>query len=151
MSAASLNLTEFVPYRLSVASNTVSDLIAREYQNRFGLKIPEWRVMAVLGEGAAMTQRDLVHATRMDKVTVNRAAKALVERELLARTPSRDDGRSHHLELSKTGRALYDDISPAALAIEGKLLAVLGQGERETLLGLLDKLQHAAERAAGRF
>lgn len=150
MSNETLNLTEFVPYRLSVASNIVSGLIADEYQNRFALKIPEWRVMAVLGEGAAMTQRDLVHATRMDKVTVNRAAKALVERELLARTPSRDDGRSHHLELSNTGRALYNDISPAALAMEGKLLAVLGEGERETLLRLLDKLQHAAERAAGR-
>ena len=150
MSNMALNLTEFVPYRLSVASNVVSDLIAREYQNRFGLKIPEWRVMAVLGEGAAMTQRDLVLATRMDKVTVNRAAKALVERQLLARTPSQDDGRSHHLELSGTGRALYNDIAPAALTMEGKLLAALEAGERETLLMLLDKLQYAAERATGR-
>lgn len=150
MSGANLNLAEFVPYRLSVASNIVSGLIAREYQNRFGLKIPEWRVMAVLGEGAPMTQRDLVHASRMDKVTVNRAAKTLVERELLARTPSRDDGRSHHLELSATGRALYNDIAPAALVIESKILAALDTGERETLLALLDKLQHAAERATGR-
>lgn len=150
MSGANLNLAEFVPYRLSVASNIVSGLIAREYQNRFGLKIPEWRVMAVLGEGAPMTQRDLVHASRMDKVTVNRAAKTLVERELLARTPSQDDGRSHHLELSATGRALYNDIAPAALAIESKILAALDTGERETLLALLDKLQHAAERATGR-
>lgn len=150
MSNDTLNLAEFVPYRLSVASNIVSGLIADEYQNRFALKIPEWRVMAVLGEGTPMTQRDLVHATRMDKVTVNRAAKTLVERELLARTPSRDDGRSHHLELSQTGRELYDDIAPVALMIERKLLGVLQEGERETLLAILDKLQHAAERAAGR-
>lgn len=150
MNKERLNLTEFVPYRLSVTSNAVSDLIAREYQSRFGLKIPEWRVMAVLGEERTMTQRDLVHATRMDKVTVNRAAKGLVDRQLLSRTPSRDDGRSHHLELSFTGRALYEDIAPAALAMESKLLAVLNDGERETLLGLLDKLLHSAERNVGR-
>lgn len=151
MSATELNLAGFTPYRLSVTTNVVSDLIAREYQSRFGLKIPEWRVMAVLGEGKARTQRDLVDATHMDKVTVNRATKALVDRRLLTRIPSQKDGRSHHLELSDTGRTLYDEIVPTALAMEARVLSVLNDEERATLLELLDKVQASAEYAAERM
>ena len=47
-----LVLSKYLPYRLSVASNKASGLIARAYQARFGLTIWEWRVIAVLGEGA---------------------------------------------------------------------------------------------------
>src|SRR3546814_11526045 len=76
MAAKTLNLDQFLPYRLSIASNALSERIAEEYQSRFGLKIPEWRLMAVLGEGQPKTPRDLVAAPRMAQETVNRAAPA---------------------------------------------------------------------------
>ena len=145
MAAKKLNLDNFLPYRLSIASNTLSSRIAAEYQNRFGLKIPEWRLMAVLGEGNPKTQRELVEATRMDKVTVNRAAKALAERQLIARQAHAVDGRSHHLELTETGRSLYDAIVPAALASESQLESNISAGERAALLAILAKLTAAAE------
>jgi DNA-binding MarR family transcriptional regulator len=104
MSRSKLILGEFLPYQLSITSNAVSEFIARSYRGRFGLKIPEWRVMAVLGERASATQRELVAATQMDKVTVNRASKALVERGLIGRAPNETDGRSHHLALTPVGR-----------------------------------------------
>lgn len=145
MAAKKLNLDNFLPYRLSIASNALSERIATEYQNRFGLKIPEWRLMAVLGEGKSLTQRELVAATRMDKVTVNRAAKALADRQLIARLAHEADGRSHHLELTETGRSLYDAIVPAALASEARLESNLSPDERKVLLAILAKLTAAAE------
>ncbi|HWW56590.1 MAG TPA: MarR family winged helix-turn-helix transcriptional regulator [Sphingopyxis sp.] len=145
MTAKKLNLDNFLPYRLSIASNALSSRIAAEYENRFGLKIPEWRLMAVLGEGQPKTQRELVEATRMDKVTVNRAAKALAERQLIGRQAHRDDGRSHHLDLTETGRSLYDAIAPAALASEARLESNISASERATLLRILAKLTSAAE------
>lgn len=145
MAAKKLNLDNFLPYRLSIASNVLSSRIADEYQNRFGLKIPEWRLMAVLGEGKPKTQRELVAATRMDKVTVNRAAKALAERQLIARQAHEADGRSHHLELTQTGWSLYDAIVPAALASEAQLESNITADERATLLAILAKLTAAAE------
>ncbi len=140
-----LNLAAFVPYQLSVASNAVSDLIARQYQARFGLKIPEWRLIAVLGQGEPLTQRDLVHATRMDKVTVSRAAAALSERALVERAASERDGRSHLLLLSEAGQALYREIAPAALVMEQAVLACLTLDERFTLSAMLARLRDAAD------
>ncbi|MGV3731017.1 MAG: MarR family winged helix-turn-helix transcriptional regulator [Sphingopyxis sp.] len=145
MAAKKLNLDNFLPYRLSIASNALSSRIAAEYENRFGLKIPEWRLMAILGEGTPKTQRELVQATRMDKVTVNRAAKGLADRQLIARQAHEADGRSHHLALTDTGRSLYDAIVPAALASEAQLEANLSADERATLMALLAKLVAAAE------
>jgi len=145
MPPKTLNLDQFLPYRLSIASNSLSSRIAAEYQSRFGLKIPEWRLMAVLGEGRPKTQRELVAATRMDKVTVNRAAKALADRNLIARQAHEADGRSHHLELTETGRSLYDAIVPAALATEARLESHISAAERVTLMTILAKLTAAAE------
>lgn len=139
-----LTLADFLPYQLSITTNAVSDLIARSYQGRFGLKIPEWRVMAVLGERASVTQRDLVLATAMDKVTVNRASKALVERGLLGRAPNETDGRSHHLALTQLGRELYDQIVPLALSVEVELEKVLTAEEAQILSGMLERLRTKA-------
>lgn len=139
------NLDDFIPYQLSTASNAVSDLIAREYKSRFGLKIPEWRVMAVLGNRGNATQRQLVEATLMDKVTVNRAVKTLVDRALLGRSPNSADGRSHHLMLSGTGRDLYEQIMPAAETMEKKIMSVLSDGEQKQLSAWLAKIKQSAD------
>lgn len=145
MPTNTLNLAAFLPYQLSIASNAVSDRIARQYQVRFGLKIPEWRLMAVLGQGVAKTQRDLVHATRMDKVTVSRASAALTERGLVSRAASERDGRSHLLTLTDAGESLYAEIAPVALEMERALLDCLTPAERATLSELLARLRAAAD------
>ncbi len=141
MAKPKLTLAEFLPYQLSITSNAVSDLIARAYRGRFGLKIPEWRLMAVLGEQASATQRELVAATAMDKVTVNRASKALEDRGLIGRAPNVADGRSHHLALTDTGRELYDQIVPLALSVEAELEKILGAEEAKSLETMLMKLR----------
>ncbi len=139
-----LRLIEFLPYQLSVTSNAVSDLIAQSYRSRFGLKIPEWRVLAILGERDEITQRELVDATAMDKVTINRATKALADRELICRAANSADGRSHHLTLTDAGQSLYAEIVPLALQTEASLEAVLEPGDAKKLENILSRLQAQA-------
>lgn len=149
MSAPTTRLADFMPYRLSVTTNMLSDLIAGRYRARFGLKIPEWRVMAVLGDAGPQTQRALVGATRMDKVAVNRACKVLEDRGLVARSPNASDGRSHHLELTATGRAMFDQIMPMALDMEARLFGCLTARETEMLKATLGKLDERAAAMLG--
>ena len=137
-------LSEFLPYLLSITTNAVSDRIADEYRARFGLKIPEWRVMAVLGDSGAHTQRELVHHTRMDKVAVNRACKVLEERGLIARSPNASDGRSHHLELTLAGSQMHGEIMPIALKMEARLFGALSAAERKTFTDLLQRVREQA-------
>jgi len=145
----SLRLDAYLPYRLSVASNAVSGLIARAYQDRFGLTIPQWRLICVLAEDGALTQAQIVARTVMDKVTVSRAAQGLVHRRLVDRADHQADGRSHVLALTAEGRRLQAEIAPLALAYEAALIAGLAPGEVATLKRLLSRLQAAAGQLAG--
>ena len=140
----SLRLDDFLPYRLSIASNRVSGAIATAYQALFGLRIPEWRLVAVLAEGGEMTQQAIGRVTRMDKVTVSRAAIALVDRGLARRSPNRDDQRSHHLSLTAAGHTLYDEVAPKALALERQIFAGFEADELARLRTMLERLEAAA-------
>ncbi|HEX5776914.1 MAG TPA: MarR family winged helix-turn-helix transcriptional regulator [Caulobacteraceae bacterium] len=146
--ARDLTLDEYLPYRLSIASNAVSKLIARAYEDRFGLTIPQWRLMAVLAE-KPLTQQAIVARTAMDKVTVSRAAQGLVNRHLVGRAAHEADGRSHILALTEQGRELHAEIAPLALAYEAALLSGLTPGEAETLKRLLMRVETAAGRLSG--
>ncbi len=147
--AGTLKLDGYLPYRLSVASNAVSGLIARAYQDRFGLTIPQWRLICVLMEDGGMTQNQIVARTVMDKVTVSRAAQGLLSRHLVARSDHHADGRSHVLTLTEEGRRLHSEIAPLALAYEAALISGLAPGEVQLLKRLLSKVQAAAGQLAG--
>ena len=137
-------LADFLPYQLSIASNAVSTRIAEQYRRRFDLKTTEWRIMAVLGDAGALSQRELSQATLMDKVPVNRACRKLEDRELVARRPNERDGRSHLLELTVEGRAVHARIMPLARAIERELFGVLDNSEQAVLRDLLVRVRQAA-------
>lgn len=138
-------LSTFLPYQLSLASNAVSGRIAIEYRQRWGLSIPEWRVMAVVGDAGALTQRDLTRRTLMDKVAVNRACKGLEERDLAVRTPNEADGRSHLLDLTASGRQMHSEIMPLAKEMEGKLFEGFSADELELFRKLLSRARQRAE------
>ena len=144
MASSTARLADFLPYLLSITSNAVSARIAEEYRARFGLKIPEWRVMAVLGDAGAQTQRALAGATLMDKVAVNRACRGLEDRLLVERTPNDSDGRSHHIALTAAGRAMHGQIMPLALEMERRMFAALAPAERDQFKALLARISARA-------
>ena len=139
-----LRLSEFLPYRLSIASNAVSERVAGVYQARFGLKVPEWRVIAVVAEQERLTQAGLVAATQMDKMTVSRAVTALVERGLLTRAPA-GDRRTLELTLTAQGNSLHTEIAPLAMAMETELLTGFSRAERTQMMALLKRLEACAK------
>ncbi len=143
-----LDLDSFVPYRLSVLSNRVSSAIAREYSERFGLSIPEWRVMAVLGKTPGLSSRAVAERTAMDKVQVSRAVASLVESKRVLKQLDSEDGRIARLSLTAKGRAIYDEVVPLALHLERVFLAALSAQERATFDKLMAKLDKQASQIA---
>lgn len=135
-----LKLDQFVPYRLSVLSNTVSQAIAREYGARFGLSITEWRVLAVVGRHPGLSANEVAEYTAMDKVAVSRAVARLVENDRLKREVYAGDRRRSVLNMTPKGQRIYDRVVPRALEYERQLLETLTAEERHWLDHLLTKL-----------
>jgi DNA-binding MarR family transcriptional regulator len=141
---ASLELETFLPYRLSVLSNRVSSRIARSYEKRFGLTIPEWRVMAVLGQFPGLTAAEVTERTAMDKVQVSRAVARLMVSGRIEQKAVDGDRRARHLFLSAAGRLDHGEIVPLAREMERQLVGTLTPAERVQLDGILEKLLAAS-------
>lgn len=147
--ASNLRLDHYLPYRLSVAANEVSRLVARAYEDRFGITIPQWRILANLAEHGPLTPLQVGKRTVMDKVTVSRAAQGLVQRGLLVRLENGKDGRSHILAMAPEGEALYAHVAPLAVEFERALLDQWSAEDVERLHEQLKRLQHTAAVLAG--
>ena len=138
MSKADFNLEEFLPYRLSIAANTVSKRIAKTYAP-YKLSRTQWRVMAVLASSDKMTAQSVADKTGMDKTTVSRAVGKMLERDLVKRGASEQDGRSAPLSLSVEGRAVFEKIAPVALRQEQELKDMFSCADLKTFISFLDK------------
>ena len=137
-------LERFLPYRLSVLTNTMSRAFARSYGRRFGLTIPEWRAMAVLGRFEPLSANEVAARTAMDKVRVSRAIARLKAAGLVGRSTDARDRRRSALRLSGAGRQMHDAIVPLARALEMRLVFDLSGPERALLDRLIDKLMGRA-------
>lgn len=135
-----LRLDAFIPYRLSYTSNLVSHSIAERYEALFGISIPEWRVIAWVAETDGITQQEICSRTRMDKVSISRAAMSLVHRGLLERKPNVEDKRSHLLILSQAGEELYAAIAPKAIELEQRIFSRFTPEEMENFRSMLRRI-----------
>jgi DNA-binding MarR family transcriptional regulator len=138
---APLELEHFLPYRLSILSNTISQTIAEDYQRLYDISVTEWRVMAVLARFDGLSAREVAERTAMDKVAVSRALARLVESGRVSRSIHDDDKRRSVLGLTDAGWTMHDDVAPMARAREREVLAKLDAEERAWLERILDKLQ----------
>jgi DNA-binding MarR family transcriptional regulator len=139
-----LELDRFLPYRLSVLANTMSVAIATAYAERFGLSIPEWRVMAVLAQQPGLSAAQVATRTAMDKVAVSRAVASLERARRVERTQATSDRRRSQLQLTPKGAAVYREVVPFALAYEDAVLRGLPARARQKLDVLLDDLLERA-------
>ena len=139
-----LELEHFLPYRLSVVSNHISQTIANAYAERFGISITEWRVLAVLGRYPELSANGVAERTAMDKVAVSRAVARLLKTGMIERETHDSDRRRSVLRLSAAGYRIYDQVAPMALDYERRLLAGFSDAERATLARLIDRLDEAS-------
>ncbi len=139
-SPQALELENFLPYRLSVLAQLVSESLHDLYAGPFDLTVTQWRVMAALGRLAPLTASDVGQRIVMDKVAVSRAVAALMQRGLVERATDRNDRRRASLRLSARGRAMHARIVPIALAYERRLCEALTDSERRLFDSLAERL-----------
>lgn len=127
---ALLKLEHFLPHRLNVLSSLVSMALTRVYGRRYGISIPEWRVLVTLGEYGVMTGKAVGARTHMHKTKVSRAVAQLEQRKLVARRANRADLREAFLSLTHAGRTVYEEAAPIALEFTERLSEAVAPGDR---------------------
>ena len=143
---AKLDLFKFVPFRLNRLAAEVSSELSGEYQARYGLDIPEWRVLATLGFRAeACSAQYIAHCTRTHKSTISRAVTALMKRQLVERVENRHDRREFVLRMTRKGKALYERLIPRLLRKEREIMSCLTAKERDDFARMLGKIERSLD------
>ncbi len=141
-----LDLFRFVPFRLNRLAAEVSAELSSEYQQRYGLDIPEWRVLATLGfRDDACSAQYIAHCTRTHKSTISRAVTALMRRRLVERVENEDDRREFALRMTRKGKALYEELIPRLLRKEREILSCLSVQERKDFAHMLGKIESSLD------
>ena len=139
---ARLDLFKFVPFRLNRLAAEVSSALSAEYQARYGLDIPEWRVLATLGfRLEPCSAQYIAHCTRTHKSTISRAVTTLMKRQMIERVENEADRREFRLRMTAKGKALYEELIPRLLRREQEILSCLSAQERKNLAALLGKVE----------
>lgn len=141
-----LDLFRFVPFRLNRLSAEVSAALSSEYRVRYGLDIPEWRVLATLGfRNDACSAQYISDCTRTHKSTISRAVTALLERQIVERVENEADRREFRLRLTRKGRLLYEELIPRLLRKEQEILSCLSAQEKKQFATLLGKIEQSLD------
>jgi len=141
-----LDLFRFVPFRLNRLAAEVSAALSDEYQERYGLDIPEWRVLATLGfRNDACSAQYIAHCTRTHKSTISRAVTSLMTRQLVERVENEDDRREFRLRMTRKGKALYEQLIPRLLRKEREIMSCLTLQEQKDFARLLGKIENSLD------
>ena len=148
---APLKLEQFLPYRLNVVASLVSQALSRIYADRYGIGVPEWRVLVTLGQYGMMTGKGIGAHSHMHKTKVSRAVALLEKRKLVTRRANRADLREAFLALTPAGRAMYDDLAPIALDFAHRLSEVVDPADRAAFERAVDRLIERSAKLAAEF
>jgi DNA-binding MarR family transcriptional regulator len=146
-----LRLERFLPYRLNVVGFFASRALGRIYGEHFGIGIPEWRVVAQLGEFGKLTSRDIGELAQMHKTKVSRAVTELERRGLVSRAENRQDRREAFVALTAAGKRVYEQIVPLALAFEARWTEGIAAEELKVFERVLSTLTERGRHLAGGY
>ncbi|ALK08588.1 MarR family winged helix-turn-helix transcriptional regulator [Blastochloris viridis] len=135
-----LQLEAFLPYRFNVLSALVLRALGQIFGERYGIAIPEWRVIATIGQFGTLTAKQIGAHSHMHKTKVSRAVATLERRNLIIRRSNKADLREAFLSLTEDGLAIYRDIAPTALEFGDRMVADLDPTDYAVLDRVLDKL-----------
>jgi len=121
----------------------------------FGLRVPEWRVLASLCARRRCSMSELADLTTIDRTTLTRTVDRMERSRWLARLGDASDLRVTRLALTASGERLFERIWPTVdrlnrVAVEGLPVGAIDKlrGTLERMKANLDQLPAADERAA---
>lgn len=142
-----LPLDQWITYRFGLVASRVGRFIAPMYRTRHGLKIWEWRALAVIARFEPLSAKELAEHSSSDPINVARAIRSLTGKALISRTAAPHDRRRAVLTLTEAGRAMHADVERTALQIEQILRETMTEAEQATLARALDLIdERIAER-----
>lgn len=138
-------IKQFVTYRLLKAHLALNAQASEMLSKAAGITLGQWRVMAFVGAGDALTSRAVAAVSGLDPAQISRSLKALEAGGLIKAKRLPEDRRTLALSLTEKGQSAFDKILPLMQARQQHLMNALSVEERKLILSALEKLEIASE------
>ncbi|WP_244223169.1 MarR family winged helix-turn-helix transcriptional regulator [Pseudoalteromonas lipolytica] len=137
---ATFDLNSFLPYTLNNIATQMSEQFSELYQSQFDLTVPQWRIIANLAQYGQLSAKSLCDLAHMDKSTVSRAVKRLLERDIISAQSDPLDKRATLLSLTRDGSDMVEKIRSVALDWQAEMLKDINEHEYENFISTLNKV-----------
>lgn len=117
----------------------------------YGVRVPEWRVLATLYTRRRCSMSELANLTTIDRTTLTRTVDRMQHAGWVVRLSDSDDMRVTRLALTATGEKLFARIWPAVDQINRAAVASLPEGAVGMLRWMLERMRDSLDQdlAAG--
>jgi DNA-binding MarR family transcriptional regulator len=106
---------------------------------------PQFAVLHALRQEGDVDQKTIGERVSLDRSTTAEVLSRLASRQLIQRRRDQKDGRRNVIRLTHRGEQILLDLVPRAVRMNHLLTSVLNDGERRTLLDMLNRLVEADE------
>lgn len=141
-----INLRGTVAFRVLGIAAKLTQGFLQSYTTRFGIGLPEWRTLGMLGQFGSMPSIRIAELADMDRGSISRAVAWLEGKDLVRRMDDPAHKRRQIVVLTAAGRRLHDRIAVMAQMRQQQILALLSQEERSALEAIFQKLDQWAEK-----
>jgi len=138
-----------INFRVYALASSLFKGATQYYTPRFGIGLPEMRVISNLDSEGPLAAYQIVALTVMDKGLVSRVLTALQRRRLVTSSAPKTDPRRRTWRLTASGQDLVDRLRPEWRRREAILQACLSLSERTMLLEFLERLFVTSEQLRG--
>jgi DNA-binding MarR family transcriptional regulator len=134
-----------INFRVHALASSLFKGAQQYYGARFGVGLPELRILSNLDSEGPLAASRLVDLTAMDKALVSRILNTLHASGLLEASAPASDPRRRCWALSRSGHQLVEQLRPLWKQREAVIQSSLSAAERDLLEELLHRLFLASE------
>lgn len=135
-----LDLAEYPSALLLRVANVIHQESTAAYARKYGLSLPEWRILGRLAESAPMRLATFCRVSNFDKAQATRVLRGLSARRLVRIFADVAHKHRRVVDITPSGRRMADAVFPEAMAEQMKLLRALDAEERRVTFNALRKL-----------
>ena len=138
-------LHDLINVKLNVVNVKMSRQVGQTVHKLADLRLPEWRILALLAEAGSLSQADIRSQIGMDKGQISRTVKSMFKSELISSETAEGKSRNIRLDLTEKGREVHRKVDIMMERRNNELLASLSSDQRGSLYEGLEILEKAID------
>ena len=133
-------------YRINQLRAKGGGVVLRYCEGEFGITRREWVILAILSTEEVINSSSLASLAELTPPATSKAVSSLLTKGLLERNVDPQNRRVARINISKSGKDVYEQILPIVISINKYILETISKDEIKLLDSMLERMQEQANK-----